>query len=120
MSKKTITGYYTTEEELDDKYDLYVELKVTANYAYEAPTMYCRNGDPGDPGYEDINIADIEPDVYWLMDKDGEEVPDGGIYDEYKDVIDAKIKEISDNIDEDDVTWNDPVPDYPDYDEDDF
>ena len=105
-----IMGQYANEVKLDDGFILAFELTIEGKYVYEAPTMYCRNGDPGDPGCEEISIEGYSIDCYSLVDKDGEEVTDSVIYKAYEAVVEAKIDEVYHGLDASDVDWD--IPEY--------
>ena len=106
----TIKGQYANEVKLDDGFTLAFELTIEGDYVYEAPTMYDRNGDPGDPGCEEISIEDYSIDCYSLVDKNGEEVTDSAMYEAYEAVIEAKIDEVYHDLDASDVDWD--IPEY--------
>lgn len=106
----TIKGQYAAEVRLDDKFILAFELDIEGDYVYEAPTMYDRNGDPGDPGCEEISIEGYSIDCYSLVDKDGEEVTDSVIYKEYEAVVEAKIDKVYRGLDARGVDWD--IPEY--------
>ena len=103
-----ICGQYSNEVKLNDKFTLAFELEIVGDYVYEASTMYQSNGDPGDPGYEEISIEDYSIYEYSLIDDNGEEISDSSVYDEYDDVIEAKINEVFKDLHACDVDWNDP------------
>ena len=105
-----IMGQYANEVKLDDGFILAFELTIEGVYAYEAPTMYDRNGDPGDPGCEEISIEGYSIDCYSLVDKNGEEVTDSAMYKEYEAVIEAKIDEVYRGLNVSDVDWS--IPEY--------
>ena len=107
-----IMGQYANEVKLNDEFILAFELTIEGDYMYEAPTIYCRNGDPGDPGCEEISIEGYSIDCYSLVDKNGEEVSDMSIYAAYDSVIEAKIDEVYRGLDASDIDW-----DIPEYDE---
>ena len=105
-----IIGQYTNEVKLNDEFILAFELTIKGNYVYEAPTMYDRNGDPGDPGCEEISIEDYSIDCYSLVDNEGEEVSDTSIYEAYEAIVEAKIDEIYRGLNVSDVDWD--IPEY--------
>ena len=108
----TIKGKYAAEVRLDDKFILAFELDIEGDYVYEAPTMYDRNGDPGDPGCEEISIEDYSIDCYSLVDNEGEEVSDTSIYEAYEAIAEAKIDEIYRGLNASGVNWDEPELDY--------
>ena len=109
----TIKGQYASEVRLDDKFTLAFELDIEGDYVYEAPTMYDRNGDPGDPGCEEISIEGYMIDSYSLIDNNGEEVSDTSIYEAYEAIAEAKIREVYSSLDAAAIDWDDPEYDEP-------
>ena len=107
-----IIGQYVNEVKLDDEFTLAFELTIEGAYVYEASTMYDRNGDPGDPGYEETSIEDYSIDCYSLIDKNGDEVTDMSLYKVYESVVKTKIREIFDSLNASDVDWGEPELDY--------
>ncbi len=105
-----IMGQYANEVKLDDGVTLAFELTIEGAYVYEAPTMYDMNGDPGDPGCEEISIEGYSIDCYSLVDKNGDEVSDISLYDTYETVIEAKIDEVYRGLNASDVDWS--IPEY--------
>ena len=71
--------------------------------------------------YSEKDISDLQNYLQTLEDKKLNcEIPDSPIYDELREALDAKVNEVFDDLSEYDVSWEEPEPDYPDYEPDDF
>lgn len=49
-----------------------VNVEATANYYYSPGRMYMRNGDPGYPSEEELDIEDVDA-TWYEVDEDGNE-----------------------------------------------
>lgn len=68
---------------------LYANVEATADYWYYPGTMYRRNGDPGDPPDEELEIDKLK--ILEVIDKDGNSV---AITEEIEDVVTDTLYEL--------------------------
>ena len=109
MSKITYSND-DLELEVGDKY-YKVEVEATADYYYAPGCMYMRNGDPGYPPEEDLEIEDIYS-VWYEVDEDGNETKVEATP-EIKETLEEYLNDLDLNC------WSFPEP-VDDYDYDDF
>ena len=123
MSRTSLTGTITGKIAWES-YTVEYTVKVTGEEYFQKGRMYMSNGDPGYPDeYDSEGPFFDEIDEVHLLDAEGVQVEnDDAIYDANKEVIELAIqRDVEDNKEWDDCSWNDPEPpelDYPD-DEDD-
>ena len=94
------------EFEYEDKF-YSIECTAYGTYAYDPGCMYMRNGDPGYPPEESLDVDEVE--AIWY-DEDGNKV------EETQDMHDALVGHFEDNTDWFEMDEPDyPEPDYEEY-----
>lgn len=116
MGTRRLTGTVSGKIQWEN-YTVEYTVNVTGEEYYRAGRMYMPNGDPGYPDeyetegpfYEDVSEVD-------LLDANGTQLPDDyDIYETNKEVIDlAIIRDIENNKEWDDCSWDEPEPYEPD------
>lgn len=116
MGTRRLTGTVSGKIQWEN-YTVEYTVYVSGEEYYRAGRMYMSNGDPGYPDeyetegpfYEDVSEVCI-------LDAEGNQLKDDyDIYEANKEVIDlAIIRDLENNKEWDDCSWDEPGPDEPD------
>lgn len=116
MSRTLLTGTVSGKTEWEG-YTVEYTVRVSGEEYFQKGRMYVPNGDPGYPDEYDSEGPFFEDiDEVNLLDAEGVQVEnDDEIYKNHQEVIDLAIqRDVENNKEWNDCSWDDPEPDYPD------